>query len=361
VRVERDGAYANLVLASVLGQSSLDARDRAFATELAYGAIRRRRACDWLVDRFVSREPDLTTRCVLRLGAYQLAFLETPAHAAVSATVALAPARTRGLVNAVLRRVSEAPRDWPDDGTRLSYPDWIVARLREDLGDDVATAALEAMDERAGAVERDDGYRQDPASQWVTEVVGARAGELVVDLCAGPGGKATGIATAGAHVLAVELHPARARLVASNAAVLGVNRVLTVVGDGRRPPVAPARADRVLVDAPCSGLGSLRRRPDARWRIAADDVDRLAALQRELLEAAVALVRPGGELVYSVCTMTTAETTAIDAWLADSCPELVALEPMGELAGVGVPHGRGRLLLPQAVGSDGMFVLRLRG
>ena len=327
IRVERDGAYANLVLASVLGRSDLSSRDRAFATELVYGAIRRRRSCDWLVDRFLSRDPDPTTRSVLRLGAYQLAFLDTPPHAAVSATVALAPGRTRGLVNAVLRRVSEAPRDWPDEATRLSYPDWIVEALRADLGDDVAVAALAAMNERAGAVQRDDGYHQDPASQWVTEVVGAGPGDLVVDVCAGPGGKATGMAASGATVVALELHPARARLVAENAAVLGSTHVAVVAADARRAPLVAGRADRVLVDAPCSGLGSLRRRADARWRIQADDVERLVVLQREVLDAAVALVRPGGELVFSVCTLTAAETTGVDEWLADAHPELEAREP----------------------------------
>ena len=106
VRIERDGAYANLVLPSVLGRCGLDERDRGFVTELVYGVTRMRRALDWLVDRFVNRDPDLATRTVLRLGAYQLVWLGTPAHAAVSATVAVAPPRTKGLVNAVLRRVS---------------------------------------------------------------------------------------------------------------------------------------------------------------------------------------------------------------------------------------------------------------
>jgi 16S rRNA (cytosine967-C5)-methyltransferase len=359
VRVERDGAYANLVLASMQSRSGLSARDRAFATELVYGTIRRRRSCDWLVDRFLSRDPDVVTRSVLRLGAYQLVFLDTPPHAAVSATVALAPGRTKGLVNAVLRRVSEAPRDWPDDATRMSYPDWIVERLRVDLGDDVAVATLDAMNERAGAVQRDDGYHQDPASQWVTEVVGAGQGEIVVDLCAGPGGKATGMAAAGATVIAVELHPARARLIAENAAALGARHLPIVAADARRPPLVPGRADRVLVDAPCSGLGSLRRRADARWRIQADDVARLVTLQHEVLDAAAELVRPGGELVFSVCTLTAAETIGIDDWLARTHPELEARAPKGQLATTAVAHGRGRLLLPQAAGTDGMFVLRL--
>ncbi len=208
----------------------------------------------------------------------------------------------------------------PGSATRIGSS----TALRADLGEATALAALEAMNERAGAVQRDDGYHQDLASQWVTEVVGAAPADLVVDLCAGPGGKATGMAASGATVVAVELHPARARLVAENAATLGTTHLAVVAADARRAPLLAGRADRVLVDAPCSGLGSLRRRADARWRIQADDVERLVTLQREVLDAAAELVRPGGELVYSVCTLTAAETTGIDDWLAETHPELDA-------------------------------------
>ena len=237
----------------------------------------------------------------------------------------------------------------------------MIDRLRTDLGPEVAVAALESMNESATAVEREDGYRQDTASQWVTEAVGATAGQVVVDLCAGPGGKATGLAAAGASVLAVELHPARAGLVRDNARALHAAHLQVVAADGRTPPLRPGRADRVLVDAPCSGLGSLRRRADARWRVAPGDVDRLAQLQRQLLDSAAQLVAPCGEIVYSTCTLTAAETSGIDSWLADAHPELAA-QPIDTeaLVGAGVEHGRGRLVLPQAAGTDGMFVLRLR-
>jgi 16S rRNA (cytosine967-C5)-methyltransferase len=356
VRVEQDGAYANLALGSLLDRSGLEARDRAFVTELVYGTIRMRRACDFLVDRFVLRDLDVPTRNLLRLGAYQLEFLKTPPHAAVSATVAVSPGRTRGLVNAILRRVAEAPVEWPDDATRLSYPDWIVERLVSDLGRADALAALAAMNEAPEVTERADGYIQDQASQWVAAAVDAHEGERVLDMCAAPGGKATAIARTGAAVIAADLSVVRAGLVASNAARVGA-AVHVLAADGRAAPFPAASFDRVLVDAPCSGLGVLRRRPDARWRVDPAAVERLAALQRELVSAAVRLLRPGGTLVYSVCTLTAPETLGVDEWLAATQS---ALKPLPRLGGPWRAHGRGDLLLPQAAGTDGMAVLRFR-
>jgi 16S rRNA (cytosine967-C5)-methyltransferase len=352
VRIEEQDAYANLALGAILERSKLDERDRGFVTELVYGVTRMRRALDFLVDRFTLRPLDVPTRNLLRLGAYQLHYLRTPAHAAVSATVEVAPGKTRGLANAILRRVSEAPVDWPDDATRLSYPDWLVDRLVADVGRDDALAALEVMDEPPEVTERPDGYVQDRASQWVAGLVGARPGERVADVCAAPGGKATAL---DGIVVASDLSPVRAGLVRDNGRRVG-HPVLVAAADARRPPYRAGCFDRVLVDAPCSGLGVLRRRPDARWRVDAAAVDRLAALQREILEAAVPLVRPGGSLTYSVCTLTEAETLGVDRWLAEVHPELVAEPPPD---GPWRPHGRGALLLPQAAGTDGMFLLRL--
>ncbi len=354
VRIERDGAYANLVLPKLLERSGLAPRDRAFATQLVYGTVRHRRACDWFVDRFALGDLDPTVRAALRLGTYQLRELATPPHAAVSATVDTVPRKARGLVNAVLRKIADAEDAWPSDAVRLSYPDWIVAQLVADLGDDDALAALTSMNGAASAVERADGYVQDPASQLVVEAVGAQPGERVLDLCAAPGGKATALA-ASASVVAAELRASRAGLVRGNATTLGLDpgALQVVVADGRRPPFAVASFDRVLVDAPCSGLGSLRRRPDARWRIDADAPERLAALQGELLDAAAALVRPGGTLVYSVCTMTRVETIEVAEAFAAAHPTWTS--PPAPSAPWRA-WGSGALLLPQVEGTDGMAV-----
>ncbi|MCX7621697.1 MAG: hypothetical protein N2037_12745 [Acidimicrobiales bacterium] len=373
-RIDEDDAFANLVLAKELDRLSLPSRDRRLVTELVYGTTRMRRACDHLVDRFVLEPPGAQARALLRVGAYQLLFTGIPPYAAISATVAAAPPRLRGFVNAVLRRCSDAVRggadaiSWPDDATRLSYPDWIIDLLVGELGRATALASLEAMNQAPSVTTRDDGYIQDLASQWVAVAVGARSGERVLDTCAAPGGKATLMARSGATVVAMDRYTHRAGLIRANAARLGLtDRIEVVVADAQRLPFGTdgavgtgtvARFDRVLVDAPCSGLGALRRRPDARWRIEAAAVERLAELQREMLAATVPFLGDGARLVYSVCTMTRAETIAIDQWLRDRYPNL---EPVAGPPPEGAwrPWGRGWLVLPQDAGTDGMFLLQL--
>ncbi len=350
-RIEDEGAYANLAVPAALDATGLETRDRAFVTELVYGTTRMRRACDALVDRFVVSEPDAPTRRVLRLGAYQLAFAGVAAHAAVGETVALAPKRTRGFVNAVLRKVARIEMVWPDRATELSYPDWIVERLQRELGDE-ADAALRRMNLPAPVTVRDDGYTQDRASQWVAEAVGAERGERVLDLCAAPGGKSTAMAAGGAWVVAGELGAARVRLVQSNVDRLDAD-VDVVRADGTSPPFASGTFDRVLLDAPCSGLGALRRRPDARWRIRPEDLDDLVVLQSRLLRAAADLVRPGGLLVYSVCTLTAAES--IDHPVPDGF-EVVTDRPDGAWR----EYASGWRVLPQDDDTDGMVLIRYR-
>lgn len=312
-RIEEEGAYANLATNAVLGRSDLPDRDRHFVTELVYGTTRMRRACDHLVGRHRDGGTSPRVAAALRLGAYQLAFGGVAPHAAVSTTVGAAPKPARGLVNAVLRRVADdvvAGISWPDVGTELSYPDWVVAALADRLGADTAVTALAAMNRAATTHVRDDGYVQDAASQRVVASVGAGPGELVLDACAAPGGKATGLAATGASVIAADPAPARARLVVANRDELGLE-LPVVVADATASPYRDGAFDRVLVDAPCSGLGVLRRRPDARWRIDPAAPDRLAELQVRIVRDAARLVRPGGSLVYSVCTLTRAENDGV--------------------------------------------------
>lgn len=416
LRVE-DGAYSNLLLPNLLRDSGLDERDRAFVTDLVYGTIRRQRSLDYLLRMSADRpigKLDPSTRVALRLGVYQL-LRDVPAHAAVGETVAVVPRRARSYVNAVLRAVARVGPRWPwpegDDvaalGVRLSYPDWVVEELVAGYGLADARATLEISNEpppvalrvnprradvddvadelraagadvaggelvagallvrgigdpaRVPAVAEGRATPQDEASQAVVDLLDPQPGDTVVDVAAAPGGKATAIGerVGEGRVVACDVQGARIRLVVDARGRLGLDDVLPVVADSRSPPVRDGSADRLLVDAPCSGLGVLRRRAELRWRIRPDEVPRLARLQRELLRAAARAARPGGLVVYSVCTLTGAETTAVDAWAERELPGLVAEPPP---SAPWRPWGRGALLLPHDAGTDGMYVLRLR-
>ena len=402
------GAYANLALPPLLRRSTLNPSERAAATDLVYGSLRMRGALDFALAP-LSRQPlDRLEPLVLRglrLGAYELLFGGTATHAAVAETVgAVARAGHRGqagYVNAVLRRLATATPAWPDPErdpvgwatTRGSHPAWIVEDALARLGPQQLVALVEADNARPevslratpGRTTRDEllaelaeaglaarpsplspdcvtlergdpgalaavregrAVVQDAASALIAPAVGASPGDLVADLAAGPGGKAGHLAALGARVLAVERNRRRARLVADTASRLGVaDRLHTVVADGRRPPLRPGQADAALVDAPCTNLGSLRRRPEARWRHGPDDVAGLVELQLALVEAAADAVRPGGTVLYSVCTWTTAETEEVVAELLRRRDDLRLDET--------------RQLWPHRDGADGMFLARL--
>jgi 16S rRNA (cytosine967-C5)-methyltransferase len=415
VRIE-DGAFAHVVVPAMLAQSDLADRDRAFATELVYGSVRAQRRLDDLLAQVVKRplrRLDPPVRAGLRLGAYQLLH-GTPPHAAVASTVDAVGARSprsRGFVNANLRALTRLPQPFPvpaDDAVALSYPDWLVDLLGDELGSDTARAALVAMNEPAAVTLRPDPRQitaaaladelrsagievtagalvpdalvvrgigdparlpavregratpQDQGSQAVVAVLAPAPGERVADVAAAPGGKASAIAErvgASGAVAALDVDAGRVRMIDGVRHRIGLPHLFPLVGDGRRPPLREGCFDRVLLDAPCTGIGVLRRRPDARWRLAPAGVAELAALQRDLLAAAAPLVRPGGTLLYSVCTLTRAETVGIDDWALTALPGFTARPRPGA---PWIPHGRGALLLPQAAGTDGMFVLALQ-
>jgi 16S rRNA (cytosine967-C5)-methyltransferase len=359
VRIVEGEAYANIVVPAMLDRSGLDARDRRFVTELVYGTTRMQRALDATLAPHVQRDVEPVVRAALRLGVYQLHYAGVPPHAAVNATVAIVPKRAQGFVNAVLRRVTEAgPREFADVADRLSYPDWIVQQLRSDLGDEDAFGALEAMNVPPRPHERDDGYIQDPASGWVAGLVDASLGHRIADVCAAPGGKATALAhvIGDGVVVACDIRPHRTGLIKSNAERTGTSDVVVpVVGDAAAPPLRPRSFDRVLVDAPCSGLGVLHRRPDARWRVHPEVPPALADQSRALLRAAAELVAHDGMLVFSVCTINATETSEVAGWAAR---ELHGFSPLPAPGGPWRPHGHGALLLPQVAGTDGMFIAR---
>jgi 16S rRNA (cytosine967-C5)-methyltransferase len=325
-------------------------------TDLVYGVTRRRRALDAAIAPYLSREPDSETARILRVGAYQILETDCPSHAAVHTTVDLAPHRSRGFVNGVLRNLARGVNDAADVdlATSLSYPDWIVERFVADLGTDRAIAFLEAMNRPAESVQRSDGYIQGPSSAAVVEALGLEDGMLAVDLCAAPGGKASAAAARGARVVAADIRPARVGLMRSNFDRIG-SAVPVVVADAAHVPFRNDSVDVVLLDAPCSGLGVLHGRPDARWRVMPEDVETLAALQGSLLDEAAGLARPGGVVAYSVCTVTVAETTAVIDDFAERHPDWTLSAPAG---GPWEPFGKGALLAP--LGRDAMFAAHLR-
>ena len=386
LRVFEDDAYADRAFASEA--KDLDARDRAFAQRIAYGAIQMARTLDHAIERLGGRPVeamDAPVRAAIRLGAYELAFLDgVPARASVNEAVELVKAsparRAAGFANAILRRVAEGIRALvtalpestaQEAALRHSYPDWVAETWWEEWGEAEALALMRAQNEPPetavrvvatgearvvdridpGELERGEVWPQSRGSQLAGAAVGAQPGERVLDLCAAPGGKTTQLARVAAEIVAVELHPGRARELDENVRRLGVSNVRVVNADARELPAELNEFDRVLVDAPCSGLGVLAARPDLRWR-----AKPLPELQAELLRVAAERVKPGGAVVYSVCTIARAENEDVVDASGLSAESLSAQWP--ELAHPRRPEFL--LTLPHRHRTSGFFIARLR-
>ncbi len=397
LRVFEEEAWADRALRSEA--DGLDERDRALAMQLAFGAVQRVRTLDHAIEalgRRPVRKLDPPIRAALRLGAYQLGYLDgVPRYAAVNESVELVRRahleRAVPFTNAILRRLADGvrpllsalPETTPAEAAlRHSYPDWIAEVFWRDLGADGARACMVALNEPpetvvrvvrgpvegeatdvpgALRVERVDPdvlaagrvWPQSRASQLVGLAVGSSPGERTLDLCAAPGGKATMLA---GEVVAVELNEGRARELADNARRLGATGVRVVHADGRSLPPELGAFDRALVDAPCSGLGVLAGRPDLRWR-----AEPLPELQTALLRAAIERCRPGATVVYAVCTPNRDEGEAVvDAVVGDG---LVAVDPtLGDDWPTFRHPSRSAFLLtlPHVHRTSGFFVARLR-
>ncbi len=411
------------------GRAALDERDRAFAMELAFGAIRMRRLLDWHLEPFVgerSRTLPPTIREILRLGTQQLVRMHVEPRAAVHETVSLALRHghrgTAGLVNAVLRRVAETAETQPpreafateDDflATAHSMPTWIVSQWRERFGSERIVAILEAVnapartavtfDPRqidaaavAAAVEslgagaepsafvpqslmlagnpRTPALEAEAAGRWwiqgesaamPVDILDPAPGERIVEFAAGRGNKTRQLATrAGgtAQIEAVELDPRRAAALRAWTLEHALTLVAVVEGDATVVPGDPARSgvDAVLVDAPCSGLGIVGRQPEARWRKGPDDGARLAAIQRAMLTAAVARLRPGGRVVYSVCSTDRREAEDVVEAVLGACPGLTRA-PLPERYAPLLTAAGDVLVPPGLDGRDGFFIALLR-
>ncbi len=418
VAVRQDDAYANLALPQLLRERRIEGRDAAFTTELVGGTLRGQGTYDAVIDHLAGRDPDPAVRDALRLGAHQLLGMRVPDHAAVTSTVELVRTRVghkpAGFTNAVMRRISE--RDlatWLDvldasRAVRFSHPEWIVEELDRALGRGDELEALLAADNvrpRVTLVARPGfstveelGGEPFPISPLAAVLDGGDPGDVAavrdgragvqdagsqlvalalsrvdlegrderwLDLCAGPGGKAALLAAlaagSGAHLVANELQPHRAKLVAQSLRATGGE---VVTADGTKPPWSPGDFDRVLVDAPCSGLGALRRRPESRWRRRLADVADLVPLQEALLTSALDSVRPGGVVLYATCSPVVAETSGVVAAVLARRDDLrledaTALVP--EAQDAESAHLPGAVQLwPHRHGTDAMFMALLR-
>ena len=355
-RIDETNGFANIILPNLLEGRSLDQRDKNLITEIVYGTTRMRRSLDWVIDRYLSVPPPTKLRSSLRAGAYQILYMRVPSHAAVSATVSASSKKNKSIVNAILRRISEEARiNWPNEGTRLSYPEWIIELLIRDLGKKNAFEMLEKMNEAPSVSVRDDGYRQDLASQWITDIIGVSKQDLLLDMCSAPGGKATALATQARKVVACDINESRHKLMHENKTNLSLGNLTQVVSDGRSAPFSSHVFDHILVDAPCSGLGVLHRRADSRWRIEEGDVKNLAKLQIDLLDSSVRLLKDGGVLSYSVCTVTNQETVDVVKSLENLHPHLIPEKLFHERWR---KIGNGLQILPQDFGTDGMSMFQ---
>jgi 16S rRNA (cytosine967-C5)-methyltransferase len=425
--LERDGRYANLEIDARLketdrskdrSENGMSREDRALYTRLVYGVTERRITLDHILSQYASRpaeETDPAVKCALRLGLYQLLYMDRiPDHAAVDETVALVKREKKnaaGFVNAVLRSFLRAGKKWtlPDEGDKIGFlsvkhsvPEALIRVYETALPRDASSGEL---DELLAALNREPGiglrvntlrmtaeeaaetlgaepsriapdvvktdtlseaarrgieeglwFVQDEASRIASAAVGAGPGDLTADVCACPGGKTFSMALDMRNrgtVLASDLHGNKLSLVRRGAERLGLDIVRTAVRDARDPdPELVGRADRVLCDAPCSGFGVIAKKPDLRYKDPST-AERLPGIQREILEGASAYVKPGGVLIYSTCTLNRAENEEVAQSFLREHPEFVPDED---------PRLGGwmRTFFPHRDGTDGFFAARMK-
>jgi 16S rRNA (cytosine967-C5)-methyltransferase len=424
--VATQDAYADESLRAALDET-VRSEDAGLATELTLGVLRWQRPLDFLIDRILTKKVkalDIEVRIALRLGVYQLYFLErVPAHAAVHESVELVKkARKRSaapLVNAVLRKVAKQPIPAGAPGERFasllsgklpvaeslgiqySHPTWLVERWLRAFGNERTRALLEANNRvpalsayvldaqrreeamaslakagcmvKPGSLLRDawtlhggnpsasEAARhgwvaiQDEASQAVAHLVSVTAGNSVLDLCAAPGGKTMILSFAAGpqgHVIAADLHARRMRAMMERFQRAGVRNVESIVLDATKPLPFEHRFDRILVDAPCSGTGTLARHPEIRWRLRAEDLTDLHSRQVNLLRNALPALVPGGRLVYSTCSLEPEENELVVAEAqSGSVNEFRVVAPRGDLQRV----LREDIAPESLVGADGFF------
>lgn len=432
--VEEEGAYANLALNKFLEQYQPGKLDRAFATEITYGVLRRLNTIDWILAHFLKQplaSQTMWVRNILRMGTYQIMFMpKVPDSAACNESVELAkkyghPGVAK-FVNGVLRNVARQQNDldYPDPKSdpvdyialKYSHPTWLVERWLSDFGFDQTIELCQANNRpapnivrvntlkisRQDLIERlkEEGveaketnyvpeglhingflsYRtltafqeglfqvQDESSMIVAHVLNPASGSRVLDVAAAPGGKTTHIAQLmgdRGEVVAVDMYAHKLELIKDNCQRLGITSIRGEVSDARELyKKYKGWADYVLVDAPCSGLGVLRRRPDSRWRKDPSQLPGVIKLQKDILQSAAKCLRPGGVMVYSTCTLTREENMGVVEDFLSGHPEF-SLGDLRQLLPPGLDTEataqEGYLqLLPHRHDMDGFFIARLR-
>ena len=312
--VERGGYAADLLAAHA---APLDAREAGLASEIVFGVLRYQAQLDFLIGHYSGKPAarlDRPVRLALRMGIYQLRYLERiPPHAAVSESVELVKrARKRsaaGFVNAVLRKVNRDPVAWPSAAVELSHPAWLLERWERQYGPETAAAIARAnLRVPLTWVNPATGRIQDIGSQAIVPLLHIEPGQTFLDLCAAPGNKTAQALAAGARVTACDIHLRRLALLRD----LGVD---LVVLDGTQTLPFRRRFDRILVDAPCSGTGTLARNPEIKWRLQPADLGDLHTRQSALLAQGWQALAPGGLLVYSTCSLEREENEDVVATL----------------------------------------------
>jgi 16S rRNA (cytosine967-C5)-methyltransferase len=349
--------FAHSVIFKLLAKTKLSASDRAFALELFYGGLRNSTLLDFWIDRLRAAPVDADLRDILRLGLYQLFILETSEHAAVYETVELGRKRQRALINGILRAGLRRKDELCAQGNtqpldvRTSHPKFLVARWEQNFGAEAAEALCRwnnrpppmyarvnrlkidrekflqtYLESRSSlhnpdfvelnvfpseALERGHCYIQDPSTAFACHLLDPQPGEKVLDACAAPGGKTSYIAELMRNhgiIVACDRASERVRILEENMAQLGVRIARVFAHDWQRGSVpkeiaSVAPFDRILIDAPCSNTGVMRRRVDVRWRLKPADFVRMQKKQFEIVRAVFGLLRPSGVLVYSTCSL----------------------------------------------------------
>ena len=370
MRWEEGTEFADAILHRALEKGDFSTLDRALFMELFYGVIRFQRSLDFLIGKLREEEPDVRTQQALRLGIYQLLQTRIPQHAAVNETVNTA-GRSRALVNAVLRRYLREEKelrkslDGAPVGVRLSHPEVLVTRWTRQFGEsdtarlcewnnrpadilvrvnELKVSAGELM--RAGGAEPVEThplmlkmerlpipwivsglcYVQDPSTLMACEMLAPQPGERVLDACAAPGGKTSYLAQLmknEGQIVACDVSAERLARMRENLDRLSVSNVEVKKADWlQAPPQEEENFDRILLDAPCSNTGVIRRRVDVRWRLRGDDFTRMPGVQMELIKNLAGLLKPGGALVYSTCSMEPEENDEVVRRVALEAPGL---------------------------------------